>query len=262
MPDTAPRLLPPLIDRFDRVHRDLRISVTDRCSLRCTYCMPEQGVPWLAKTTMLSTEELLRLADVAVSLGITEVRLTGGEPLLRRDLVDVVAGVAALEGAEGPVEVSMTTNALGLDKAAVALREAGLTRVNISLDTLQTETLQADGPAGSARRHVAGIHAAADAGLTPVKLNTVLLRGVNDHEAVGPAGLRPRARLRVALHRADAAGRPAHLAPRVDDHAAKRSTPRLRDGIRLDPGAASGAVPRPSGSTSTAARPRSASSPR
>ncbi len=146
--------------------------------------MPEQGVPWLAKTTMLSTEELLKLASVAVSLGITEVRLTGGEPLLRRDLVDVVSGMAAMEGAEGPVEVSMTTNALGLDKAAGALKEAGLKRVNISLDTLRTETFKQMARRDRLDDTLTGIRAAAYAGLTPLKLNTVLLRGVNDHEAV------------------------------------------------------------------------------
>ncbi len=173
----------PLIDRFDRVHRDLRISLTDRCSLRCTYCMPSQGVPWLAKTTMLTTEELLRLSAVAVSLGITEVRLTGGEPLLRRDLVDVVAGMAAMTGVEGPLDVSMTTNALGLDKAAQALKDAGLARVNISLDTLQTETFKQMARRDRLDDTLVGIRAAADAGLSPIKLNTVLLRGVNDHEA-------------------------------------------------------------------------------
>ncbi|HKJ11532.1 MAG TPA: GTP 3',8-cyclase MoaA [Ornithinimicrobium sp.] len=188
MPDAVPPSAAPLTDRFDRVHRDLRISLTDRCSLRCTYCMPEQGVPWLAKTTMLSTDELLRLTAVAVSLGITEVRLTGGEPLLRRDIVDVVAGIAALEGPAGPVEVSMTTNALGLDKTANALAEAGLARVNISLDTLQTATFRHMARRDRLDDTLTGIRAAADAGLTPVKLNTVLLRGVNDHEAVDLLG--------------------------------------------------------------------------
>ena len=173
-----------LVDRFGRVHRDLRISLTDRCSLRCTYCMPEQGVPWLAKTTLLSTDELLRLAGVAVSLGITEVRLTGGEPLLRRDLVDVVAGISAMEGVDGPVEVSMTTNALGLDKMAGPLVEAGLTRVNVSLDTLNRETFITMARRDRLDDTLAGIRAAADAGLAPLKLNTVLLRDVNDVEAV------------------------------------------------------------------------------
>lgn len=169
-----------LIDRFDRVHRDLRISLTDRCSLRCTYCMPEQGVPWLQKNTMLTTEELLRLASVAVSLGITEVRLTGGEPLLRRDLVDVVAGITALDPSP---EVSMTTNALGLTKNASALVDAGLTRVNVSLDTLTEETFKQMARRDRFQDTLDGIRAASDAGLAPLKLNTVLLRGVNDHEA-------------------------------------------------------------------------------
>lgn len=168
----------PLLDTYGRVHRDLRISLTDRCSLRCTYCMPAQGLPWLAKPTLLTTEELIHLARIAVDLGIEEVRLTGGEPLLRRDLVDVVAGIAALG-----VEVSMTTNALGLDKMAQSLVAAGLTRVNISLDTLNPETF-----AQLARRDrlddtLAGIAAAAAAGLAPLKLNTVLMRDINDHEA-------------------------------------------------------------------------------
>src|SRR4051794_27063386 len=125
----------PLVDRFGRVHRDLRISLTDRCSLRCTYCMPADGVPWLAKDTLLSTDELVRLAAVAVGLGITEVRLTGGEPLLRTDVVDVVARITALRCADGtPPEVSLTTNALRLPALAGPLAQAGLTRVNISLD--------------------------------------------------------------------------------------------------------------------------------
>jgi GTP 3',8-cyclase len=173
----------PLVDRFGRVHRDLRISLTDRCSLRCTYCMPEQGVPWLAKPTLLSTDELLRLTEVAVSLGIVEVRLTGGEPLLRRDLVEVVAGISSMEGVDGPVEVSMTTNALGLDTMAVPLVEAGMARVNISLDTLHRDTFVRMARRDRLDDTLKGIRAAADAGLAPVKLNTVLLRDVNDVEA-------------------------------------------------------------------------------
>lgn len=170
---------PALVDRFGRVHRDLRVSLTDRCSLRCTYCMPEQGLPWLAKPTLLTTPELLSLIEVAVSLGIEEVRLTGGEPLLRRDLVDVVAGVAAMG-----VEVSMTTNALGLDKSAQALVDGGLTRVNISLDTLRPETFVQLARRDRLDDTLAGIEAAAAAGLAPVKLNTVLMRGINEEEAV------------------------------------------------------------------------------
>ncbi|MGC5584647.1 GTP 3',8-cyclase MoaA [Ornithinimicrobium sp. W1679] len=170
----------PLVDRYGRVHRDLRISVTDRCSLRCTYCMPEQGVPWLPRDTMLSTEEVVRLADVAVGLGIEEIRLTGGEPLLRRDLVDVVAGLAALDPAP---EISMTTNGVGLARIAEDLRAAGLTRVNVSIDTLDRETFIALAKRDRLGDTLAGIEASAAAGLVPVKLNTVLMRGVNDSEA-------------------------------------------------------------------------------
>ncbi|WP_298749982.1 GTP 3',8-cyclase MoaA [uncultured Serinicoccus sp.] len=167
----------PLVDSYGRVHRDLRISVTDRCSLRCTYCMPEDGVPWLPRATMLTTEEVVRLADVAVSMGIDEIRLTGGEPLLRRDLVDVVAGLSALDPAP---EISMTTNAIGLAKNAAALREAGLTRVNVSLDTLRRDVFISLAKRDRLADTLAGVHAAAAAGLVPVKINTVLMRGVND----------------------------------------------------------------------------------
>lgn len=169
-----------LIDTYGRVHKDLRLSVTDRCSLRCTYCMPEAGVPWLPRDTMLTTDELVRLAGIAVSLGIEEIRLTGGEPLLRRDLVEVVAGLAALEPAP---EISMTTNGVGLAKVAGALKEAGLTRVNVSIDTLRRETFIELAKRDRLADTLEGIRAAHEAGLTPVKLNTVLMRGVNDHEA-------------------------------------------------------------------------------
>ncbi|MFK5645992.1 GTP 3',8-cyclase MoaA [Ornithinimicrobium sp. LYQ121] len=175
----------PLVDSYGRVHRDLRISVTDRCSLRCTYCMPEQGVPWLPRDTMLSTEEVVRLAGVAVAMGIEEVRLTGGEPLLRRDLVDVVAGLAALDPAP---EISMTTNGVGLARIAADLRAAGLTRVNVSIDTLSRETFIEMAKRDRLTDTLAGIEASAAAGLLPVKLNTVLMRGVNDHEAVDLLG--------------------------------------------------------------------------
>ena len=128
-----------LVDKFGRVHRDLRISLTDRCSLRCTYCMPAEGVPWLARSTMLSTEEIVHVARVGVSLGITEIRLTGGEPLLRVDIVDVVRRLTALTGPAGSPEVSLTTNALRLPGLASQLKDAGLSRVNISLDTLDRQ---------------------------------------------------------------------------------------------------------------------------
>ena len=123
----------PLTDRFGRVHTDLRVSVTDRCSLRCTYCMPEQGLDWIPRTDTLTTDELLRLVRVAVDNGVTTVRLTGGEPLLRPDIVAIVAAIRAMPGAP---DVALTTNGLRLPGLAAPLADAGLGRVNISLDTM------------------------------------------------------------------------------------------------------------------------------
>jgi cyclic pyranopterin phosphate synthase len=175
----------PLLDTFGRVHRDLRISLTDRCSLRCTYCMPAEGVPWLPGASMLSTDELVRVAGVAVaSLGITEIRLTGGEPLLRPDVVDVVARVAALSGPGGPPEVSVTTNALRLPALAGPLARAGLARVNISIDTLRPDRFAALTRRDRLDDVLAGIAAADAAGLRPIKLNAVAMRDVNDDELV------------------------------------------------------------------------------
>ncbi|GAA3800984.1 cyclic pyranopterin monophosphate synthase [Cellulomonas soli] len=174
----------PLVDRFGRVHRDLRISLTDRCSLRCTYCMPAEGVPWLARDTMLSTEEIVRVARVGVELGITEIRLTGGEPLLRTDVVDVVRRLTALTGPEGSPEVSLTTNALRLPGLAAPLRDAGLERVNISLDTLDRARFQQLTRRDRLVETLAGVAAAEAAGLSPIKINAVAMRGVNDDEVV------------------------------------------------------------------------------
>lgn len=171
-----------LVDRYGRVHKDLRISLTDRCSLRCTYCMPADGVPWLPGSTLLTTDELVRLARVAVGLGVREVRLTGGEPLLRPDVVDVVAALAALDTPDGPLDLSLTTNALRLPSLAAPLRDAGLDRVNISLDTLQRarfiELTRRDRLADT----LAGIEAARAVGFAPIKLNALIMRGVNDDE--------------------------------------------------------------------------------
>ncbi len=147
--------------------------------------MPAEGVPWLPKQELLSTDELLSVVRIAVQAGITEVRLTGGEPLLRPDVVDIVAGIASLNAHDGqPVEVSLTTNALRLAKLAAPLRSAGLRRVNISLDTLQPERFRQLARRDRLNDTLIGIQAAADAGFHPVKLNAVLMRGVNDDEAV------------------------------------------------------------------------------
>ncbi len=171
-----------LTDRFGRVHRDLRISLTDRCSLRCTYCMPADGVPWLQRDTMLSTDEIVRIARVAVEMGIEEIRLTGGEPLLRADVVDVVDRLAHLTGPGGSPEISLTTNALRLPQLASRLVDAGLTRVNVSLDTLRRDRFLELTRRDKLVETLAGIAAADAAGLSPIKINAVAMRGVNDDE--------------------------------------------------------------------------------
>ena len=182
VPAFTPQGHGPLVDRFGRVHRDLRISLTDRCSLRCTYCMPADGVPWLSKDNILTTDELERVARVAASLGIVEVRLTGGEPLLRPDVVDVVRRMSRIEGANGPLEVSITTNGLSLPKLAGPLVEAGLTRANISLDTLRADRFHELTRRNRLHDVLEGIEAARTAGLAPLKINAVAMRGVNDDE--------------------------------------------------------------------------------
>jgi cyclic pyranopterin phosphate synthase len=183
-PALRPQGVPGLVglpDTFGRVARDLRVSVTDRCNLRCTYCMPAEGLPWLPKPEMLSDEELLRVVGVFVGLGVRQVRLTGGEPLLRRSIVDVVAGIAALSPRP---QIAMTTNGVGLERVADALAQAGLNRVNVSLDTIDAETFTRLTRRDRLTDVEKGLAAAAEAGLTPVKVNAVAMRGVND-AAVG-----------------------------------------------------------------------------
>ncbi|MFD8120015.1 GTP 3',8-cyclase MoaA [Streptomyces albidoflavus] len=170
----------PLVDRFGRVHTDLRVSLTDRCNLRCTYCMPAEGLDWLPKAGLLTDDEVVRLVGAATRrLGITEVRLTGGEPLLRRGLPALVARLTALDPAP---ELSLTTNGIGLARCAVALREAGLSRVNVSLDTLRPERFAALTRRDRLPDVLDGLAAAHAAGLAPVKVNAVPVRGVNDDE--------------------------------------------------------------------------------
>ena len=170
-----------LIDNFGRVHRDLRVSLTDRCSLRCTYCMPHDFNKWLPAETLLTTQELIKIIEIAVSQGITEVRLTGGEPLLRPDIVEIVAQINSLEDAP---ELSMTTNGVALAKYAKELAEAGLKRINISLDTLDWERFKRLTFRDRYDDVIEGIAAAKSAGLNPIKINTVLTRGINDDEAL------------------------------------------------------------------------------
>jgi cyclic pyranopterin phosphate synthase len=169
-----------LVDRFGRTHRDLRVSVTDRCNLRCTYCMPADGLAWMPAPEALTLAEIQRVVRIGTELGITEVRLTGGEPLIRPDIVELVATLAALPRAP---HLSITTNGLRLARLAGPLAQAGLVRVNVSCDTRSRETFQRLTLRDRLPDVLSGIVAARDAGLTPVKVNAVLIRGVNDHEA-------------------------------------------------------------------------------
>ncbi|WP_170211610.1 GTP 3',8-cyclase MoaA [Saccharothrix australiensis] len=182
-PETSARPdSPRLVDRLGRVATDLRVSLTDRCNLRCTYCMPAEGLDWLPKPDLLTDAELTRLIAIAVTrLGVTDVRFTGGEPLLRPGLADVLAATAALEPRP---RLSMTTNGVGLARRARRLAAAGLDRVNISLDTLDPARFHALTRRDRLADVLAGLSAARGAGLTPVKVNSVLMRGVNEDEAV------------------------------------------------------------------------------
>jgi cyclic pyranopterin phosphate synthase len=171
-----------LADTFGRVATDLRVSLTDRCNLRCSYCMPPEGLDWLPNPSLLTDDEVVRLLTIAVErLGITEVRFTGGEPLLRRGLPAIVAATAALRPRP---EISLTTNGIGLDRLAGPLHAAGLDRINVSLDTLRPATFKLLAKRNRLHDVLAGLSAAAATGLAPVKVNAVLLRGVNDDEAV------------------------------------------------------------------------------
>ena len=168
----------PLVDGFGRVHTDLRISVTDRCNLRCVYCMPEVGMTFAPHAEILTFEELLRIAKVARGLGVRTVRLTGGEPLVRRGIVDFVGGLSDL----GFDDIAMTTNAMELARLAAPLAEAGLTRVNVSCDSLRDDRFAALRRRGDLATVLGAMDVADGVGLGPVKVNVVLLAGVNEDE--------------------------------------------------------------------------------
>ncbi len=169
-----------MYDSFNRHIHYLRISVTDRCNFRCSYCMPAEGVPMLPHSSILTYEEIVDLVREGVILGIDKVRLTGGEPLLRRNIVGLVRALAGLDGLK---DLSMTTNACKLPELAVSLREAGLRRINISLDTLDPDRFSEITRGGNLKEVLAGIEAAVNAGFNPIKLNCVVNESPDEPDA-------------------------------------------------------------------------------
>lgn len=170
-----------LTDSFGRVIQDLRISVTDRCNFRCFYCMPKEAMEWQPKAEILSYEEIIRLTEVFVELGITKLRVTGGEPMLRRDLETLIARLGALDLVE---DLAMTTNANFLSGRAKGLKEAGLKRITISLDSLTPDRFALLTGRKNFSEVLAGIDAAIEAGLSPVKVNCVVIRHINDDQVI------------------------------------------------------------------------------
>lgn len=173
-------------DSFGREINYLRISLTDRCNLRCEYCMPEEGIDKLDHEEILTFEELYVLTEAFVELGITKIRFTGGEPLVRHGVLELISKVSKLDGVK---EIAMTTNGTLLTKYASKLKEAGLNRLNISLDTLDYEKYKEITRGGDLNRVLDGINAAKEAGLTPIKINTVLIGGFNENEIPKFVGL-------------------------------------------------------------------------
>ncbi len=171
----------PLVDRFGRVHRDLRISVTDRCNIRCFYCMPAENVRFKPRSELLTFEEIERFVRVAAKLGIRKLRLTGGEPLVRHDLPRLIAKLAQTSGIE---DIALTTNGLLLAEQAQALRDAGLQRLNISLDTLNPETFQRISRRDGFEKVLAGVSAAQQVGFDKIKLNAVAIKGLSEPDIV------------------------------------------------------------------------------
>ena len=176
----------PLVDRQGRIVDDLRISVTDRCNFRCVYCMPEEGLDWVHKTKLLSFEEITRVARVFVGLGVRTIRLTGGEPTLRKDLPALVAMIKAIDAT---LDIAMTTNGFLMDELAAPLAAAGLNRVNISLDSLMRHRFAEITRRDALDRVMGGITASEAAGLGPIKINCVVVRGRNEDEVVDFARL-------------------------------------------------------------------------
>jgi cyclic pyranopterin phosphate synthase len=175
--------LPPqrLIDRFGRLHNNLRISVTDRCNIRCFYCMPADNIEFMPKAHLLTFEEIERIVRVSTTLGIDRIRLTGGEPLVRRDLHELVRLLAAVPGIR---DIGLTTNGILLEEQAQLLKDAGLKRLNVSLDALDPEIFKAVTRRDGYERVLAGIEAARRSGFSPIKLNAVSVRGLTEDQIV------------------------------------------------------------------------------
>ena len=202
---------PNLVDTQGRVVRDLRISVTDRCNLRCVYCMPAEGMPWLPKQDLLTFEELTRFARICLELGVTGIRLTGGEPTVRADLPVLVR---MLHDLRSDLDLSLTTNGLKLVAMADTLKAAGLRRVNVSLDTLDRERFHRIARRDRLAEVLAGLEAARRVGFHPIKVNAVLMRGFNEDEAVPLAAWGRDQGYEAAVHRVDAARLPARMVAR------------------------------------------------
>lgn len=170
-----------LLDTFQRPVKDLRISVTDRCNFRCAYCMPSDDYDWLAKSDILTFEEITRLARLFVQLGVEKIRLTGGEPLARRDLELLVASLSAIDGLR---DICLTTNGSTLAEKAAVLKTAGLHRINVSLDSLKPDRFRQITKRGDLKKVLNGLFAAKEQGFSPIKINAVIERGVNDDEII------------------------------------------------------------------------------
>ena len=180
-----PAALPPLVDTFGRIADDLRVSVTDRCNLRCTYCMPPEGMPWMPRSSLLTFEEIAAIVGVMVDLGVRTVRLTGGEPLVRRDLPVLVAELREVGRSRGvDLDLSVTTNGVLLADQAADLAAAGLDRVNVSIDSLQRHRYEELTRRDTLVAALDGVRAARQHGLEPIKVNVVVMRGSNDDEVV------------------------------------------------------------------------------
>ncbi len=170
-----------LLDTFQRPVKDLRISVTDRCNFRCAYCMPLDDYDWLAKSEILTFEEITRLARLFVQLGVEKIRLTGGEPLARRDLERLITSLSAIDGLR---DICLTTNGSTLAEKAAVLKAAGLRRINVSLDSLKPDRFRQITKRGDLKKVLSGLFAAKEQGFSPIKINAVIERGVNDDEII------------------------------------------------------------------------------